>query len=185
MRLHISMKSKGLDLIHQFKDEKVEELRRKAEIFMERLGEIGLNAARIGYETAPYAGTKDTGEVVSMTFERDKLRVYIVAGGKSILFIEFGTGVLNPDSNEARRDLVGPGVVGHGEYGLGVADNPFGWWYTGEMPSNPPTGTTVAYNHKNTIHTYGQAGNPFMYNARKEMIENIERVAREVFGNDR
>jgi hypothetical protein len=53
------------------------------------------------------------------------------------------------------------------------------------MPSNPPTGTTVAYNHKNTIHTYGQAGNPFMYNARKEMIENIERVAREVFGNDR
>ena len=185
MRLHFSVKVKNLGKIKQFQVSTQKQLQEKIEIFLQRLGELGLQDARVAYEEAPYAGEKDTGEVVSMQFERDKLKLRVVAKGYSVLFIEFGTGVLNADSNEARRELTGDPLVGHGEYGLGLADNPFGWWFTGDMPSNPPEGTTKAYGRKNTIHTYGQAGNPFMYNARKKMIDSIQSIAREVFGNDR
>lgn len=185
MRLKFSVNVKNIGEIRQFQVHMTKRLQEKIEIFLQRLGELGLQDARVAYEVAPYAGEKDTGEVVQMQFERDKLKLRIVATGRSILFIEFGTGVLNADSNEARRELNGDHLVGHGEYGYGLADNPFGWWYIGDMPSNPPTGTTRAYNRKNTIHTLGQAGNPFMYNARKKMIDSIESIAREVFGNDR
>ena len=153
-------------------------MQEKADEFIHRLAEIGVQVARTEYAEAPYAGDNDV--VVNFTDEGQG-QITITASGKATLFIEFGTGVLNPEDWQARSELVSGDVALHGEYGRGNAKSPFGWIYMGDMPANPPAGTNPSYIKKGFIHTYGEAPHAAMYHARKEMIENIERIAREVF----
>lgn len=170
---------KGLDKLADRTDELRKKIELKCDEFAERLGALGVRIASMYYDQAPYAGTNDV--TVHLEPGSKTGTVEIVAEGEAVLFIEFGTGVMNADSGEARRELVSGDVVRHGEYGLGLANDPFGWWYTGDMPSNPPTGTTKAYGKSHTIHTYGQAAFPAMYMTRRDLIDNIESIAREVF----
>ena len=153
-------------------------MKERADEFIHRLAEIGVQVARTEYAEAPYAGDNDV--VVDYTDEGQG-HITIVASGKATLFIEFGTGVLNPEDWNARGALVDGDIALHGEYGKGNAKSPFGWIYKGEMPENPPAGTNPSYIKEGFIHTYGEAPHAAMYHARKEMIESIERLAREVF----
>ena len=170
----------GLDELAERMDELKQKIELKCDEFAERLGALGVRIASMYYQQAEYAGTNDV--TVHLEPGSKTGTVEIVAEGQAVLFIEFGTGVLNADAWEARAELINGGdIVEHGQYGRGNADSPFGWIYKGDMPSNPPAGTNPSYLKEGFIHTYGQPAYPAMYMTRRDLIDNIERIAREVF----
>lgn len=156
----------------------------KCEVLIRRLAEIGVKVAQARFDEAPYAG--DDREVkVYIDDSGAKGTLRIIADGNAALFIEFGTGVLNPEDWNARSELVdSDGVVLHGQYGLHRADSPLGWIYPGEMPENPPALTEPSYLKPGWIHTYGEPPHPAMYMGLREMVDKVESVAKEVFGFD-
>ena len=158
-------------------------LNAKADELVRRLAEIGVEVARSEYQSAPYAGTNDVD--VDWNQENGRGTATIRATGNAVLFIEFGTGILNPEDWNARGALSNSeGVVLHGQYDQKKGNSVFGWTYIGDMPENPPVGTNPSYKSSNAIHTYGEAPHPAMYHARKEIIEKVQEIAKEVFSND-
>lgn len=91
----------------------------------------------------------------------DKHR-FVTIEGKSVLFVEFGTGITKADSPEARSILIAGDVVGHGEYGLGNGANPNGWYLNGEK-------------------TMGMDAQTPIYRARKEVSEEMHNVLKDTF----
>lgn len=147
--------------------------RRKVEIFMEELAQIGVQSATIRFSEAEYDGDNDV--VVKNPVWIDDNTLQITAEGASILFIEFGTGVYNPVQHPRARDL---GMI-RGEYGLGRGKNR-AWVYLG----TPGTSGVVIGQNKNgddRILTKGNNANMCMYLASADMRDQIARVAERVF----
>lgn len=132
----------------------------KEQEFVRRLAEIGLSVARTGFQLADYDGEKDV--VVSMN--QTGTQATIVASGQTVGFIEFGTGVRYPEWSGDDTDFTPPQ---HGTYGKGKGKNPHGWWFTANAGSSQ--------------HTYGNMPAEAMLTARDRMIEQVVRIAREVW----
>ena len=181
--VNVSISVQGLDKALKRIEEFKSGLQDKCQELAKRLGEIGVQVAQTHYKSAPYAGVNDV--EVWLDESGDKGTVTIIAGGEAVLFIEFGTGITMPDSMEARAELKSGGVVGHGQYGDKRGSSPKGWYYPIEkgVGENPPLGTEVSNKPgmEHLIHTYGNPAYPAMYLARKEIIENVQSIAREVF----
>ena len=180
IKLEVHGIQEALNRIEDFE----KDLQSKCNELTKRLAEIGVRIANIHYETAPYAGNKDF--KVEMQPNGDG-SITIVASGTSVLFIEFGTGIINPyDAPEARALLTdgGASIDALGQYGEKRGSSQSGWFYPAEngLGSPAPSLTEYSYKYPNLIHTYGSNATPAMYRARKNMIENIEKVAKEVFG---
>lgn len=139
----------------------------RLERLLERLATIGATEARIRFTRAMYAGDND----VEVTVEPVSKSCYqIVASGKAVLFIEFGTGVSNPEHPQS-----GEFGFSHGTYGQGKGMNPNGWVYVGEQGN---AGQTLREG------VYRTRGNPparAMYDSAKEIQGEVLRIAREVF----
>lgn len=163
------------DAIKKFK----EQLPQRIQELVNRLGQLGYQYADAQYSFAPDAGVND----VRVTVQPDgKCRVAIVAGGTATMFIEFGTGIKQADSPEARAELkTADGLVGHGQYGMGRGSGQKGWAYYGNDEGNLPKGTHPMRNHPGLMWTVGQPANPVMYRTRREIENEIEDVVREVF----
>lgn len=129
--------------------------------FVRRLAEIGVSVASAGFATADYDGVNDV--VVSM--EKTATGYTVVASGKAVGFIEFGTGVRYPEWDGADVEYTPPP---HGSYGKGQGKNPYGWWFKGSDGA-------VAR------HTYGNQPAEAMLTARNQMIERVTTIAREVW----
>ena len=129
--------------------------------FIRRLAEIGVRVAQSGFATADYDGINDV--VVSMV--QTKNRCSVIASGKTVGFIEFGTGVKYPEWDDTDMDYTPPA---HGTYGKGLGKNPNGWWFRQSDGAR-------------AIHTYGNQPAEAMRTARDEMVENVTRIAREVW----
>lgn len=141
----------------------------KTDILMKRLAEIGLNEAQIKFANAVYAGDNDVKVTASST---DKGFV-ITAKGKAVCFIEFGAGVFyNP--SEPYPISRPQGIVGIGEYGKGNGKRK-GWVYDGEAGN----GGKVLENGK--VFTRGNPAYMPMWNARKEILLSVDKIAKEVF----
>ena len=136
------------------------------------LGREGVEIARMGFETAVYDGTNDV--QVEMQ-EKGDYTVAVVATGEAVLFIEFGTGVTYPDTHPEAGQL----GMARGGYGLGQGSNIWGWTYDGD----PGTNGMVIYTGfaKGRVHTFGNPANMSMYNAKSELEEKLESIARRVF----
>ena len=132
----------------------------KEQEFVKRLAEIGLSVARTGYQVADYDGEKDV--VVSMN--QAGTQATIVASGQTVGFVEFGTGLKYPEWSGNNVDFTPPP---HGSYGKGKGKNPHGWWFTAGAGASQ--------------HTYGNMPAEAMLTARDRMIEQVTRIAREVF----
>ncbi len=160
----------------------------KVERFLREVAEVGLQTASAEYAAAYDAGEKDVDPVrVDDTRIKDGI-ISLVAEGYSVLFVEFGTGVLNPDAPDARGQLKSSTeLYSHGQYGQGRGNNPIGWYYKGTLHSQVPPDTAYPYDsrlaNKGLIHTYGQAAQPFMYHAKKRMEEEAPRIFQEVFNS--
>ena len=129
--------------------------------FARRLAEIGVRVASAGFSAADYDGVND----VTVSLVQTKNGAMVVASGETVGFIEFGTGVKNPEWDNAGMEYTPPK---HGTYGKGKGKNPNGWYFT-QSPG------------ARAIHTYGNHPAEAMRTARDEMIEQAIRIAREVW----
>lgn len=137
------------------------EFKQKEAEFVRRLAEIGVSVARAGFAMADYDGTKD----VVVSLEKTKDGMAVVASGETVGFIEFGTGVRNPEWDNTGMSYTPPK---HGTYGKGKGKNPHGWYFT------PMAGVKA-------VHTYGNVPAEAMRTARDRMIEQAIQIAREVW----
>ena len=142
-------------------------LQDKCEEFAYRLCEIGLQKAE-----SILIQHRDTGQTIgSLRIENNSegkiVNMSVVVESDAILFLEFGSGIKNSGTENPKASELG---YGPGTYpGKGHWDDPNGWWY--------PVGDDEY------AHTYGIEAAMPMYNASREMIENVGRIAKEVFGS--
>ncbi len=133
----------------------------KEEEFVRRLAEIGVSVASEIFATADYDGVNDV--TVRLEFNGD--RAAVIAEGEAVGFIEFGTGIRNPEWNNSGMDYTPPA---HGTYGKGHGARPKGWFYY------PNEGAAAR-------HTYGNPPAEAMRTARDTILEQITAIAREVW----
>ena len=129
--------------------------------FLRRLTEIGVSVASAGFSMADYDGVND----VVVSLEKTVSGYRVVASGKTVGFIEFGTGVRYPEWSGSDTDYTPPP---HGSYGKGQGKNSWGWWFKGSDGAS-------------ARHTYGNPPAEAMLTARDRMIEQITAIAREVW----
>lgn len=145
-------------------------LEQKVQDVVAKLADMGVNIATQLYQTSIYAGANDTHvrreRVDTATFE-------VIAEGQSVMFIEFGTGILNPDDHPEKPAGLSP----HGQYGMGKASDPRGWVYYGVTGNAPDT----RYIRPGVVKTKGNVANKSLYNARKELETKVIDVVKEVF----
>jgi hypothetical protein len=144
----------------------------KEQIFIKRLAEIGVSVATSLYEIADYDGDKDVVvEIVNISDTKKAVK----ASGKTVGFIEFGTGVKYPEWDSSGMQYTPPE---HGTYGKGHGANPKGWWFNGGGgyydPAKDKSGNLAT-------HTYGNPPAEAMLTARNTMIEQVVQIAREVW----
>ena len=134
----------------------------KEELFVKRLAEIGVSVATTGFAVADYDGDKGN---IQVTLEQNGTSVAVIASGEKVGFIEFGTGVKNPEWDNSGMDYTPPK---HGTYGKGQGANPHGWYFTQHPGAK-------------ARHTYGNQPAEAMRTARDVMIEKVTQIAREVW----
>lgn len=135
-------------------DEYYADLIEKANTVCERLATIGAVRASLDFSRAIYNGTND----VEVTVEPIDNGYAIHARGNAVLFIEFGSGS-SYGYGHPEPEGYGPGTYP----GKGHWDDPNGWWYG---------------NHE---HSYGNPPAQAMYNAKREIQAEVQRIADEVF----
>lgn len=131
------------------------DLEQKARTICERLATIGAVRASLDFSRAIYSGPND----VAVSVEPTSNGYAIHARGNAVLFIEFGSGATYGYGHPE------PGEYGPGTYNMDSPNwrNPKGWWYGDSQ------------------HTYGNPPAQAMYNAKQEILNMVEQVAREVF----
>lgn len=136
------------------------DFKEKEREFQRKLGEIGIQVARTGFALADYDGTNDV-TVELIPYDRG---YSVVAKGKTVGFIEFGTGVRYPNYDSSGIPYTPPP---RGSYGKGHGKNPKGWYFA------PHPGAVQ--------HTYGNPPAEAMLEARNTMIERVVQIALEVW----
>ena len=147
---------KAIEQVKQYK----QDFLAKEKLFVKRLAEIGVSVASTGFATADYDGIKD----VQVTMTQSGTEATVTAFGETVGFIEFGTGVRNPEWNNSGMEYTPPK---HGTYGKGRGANPKGWYFS--------QGQGAAQ------HTYGNQPAEAMRTARDVMVERVIQIAREVW----
>jgi hypothetical protein len=135
----------------------------KEKEFVRRLGELGVSVAGVGFATADYDGVND----VVVKLEQRGAHVTVIASGTTVGFIEFGTGIRNPEWDNSGMEYTPPK---HGTYGKGHGKRSHGWFFK-------PNGSEGAAQH-----TYGNIPAEAMRTARDVMVERVAQIAREVWG---
>lgn len=135
-------------------DEYFADLIEKANTVCERLATIGAVRASLDFSRAIYNGTND----VSVSVEPIENGYAIHARGNAVLFIEFGSGA-SYGYGHPEPEGYGPGTYP----GKGHWNDPNGWWYG---------------NHQ---HSYGNPPAQAMYNAKRDIQAEVQRIADEVF----
>lgn len=123
----------------------------------ERLAFLGAVEAKITFTQAIYNGVKD----VTVDIEDSGNTAVIYAKGKSVAFIEFGSGAKYGDGHPMNGELgTGPGTYPEGK---GHWDDPEGWYFAHGQ------------------HTFGNPPAMAMIRSRDEMAARLTAVVREVF----
>ena len=145
-------------------------LLKKEQQLLEGLAMLGVKEASVRFTTAMYDGVNDS----HVTLKKVANGYAIIAEGKAVAFIEFGTGVYH-NTGEPYPNPRPDGIVGIGEYGQGKGKRK-AWFYEGEAGSNgeiQPSGV---------VKTRGNPAAMPMWYASEEMRNSILKLAREVFG---
>ena len=153
-------------------------LNRKARALAFRLSWLGLEVAKIRFANAQYAGSND---VKCHINQKDKTCT-IVAEGKAVAFIEFGTGVTHQGWGAA--GTVGPlplpdNIGEHGTYGKENGKHKR-WYYYGES-GNAGTPVKEVDGKGQLNYTSGNDAAMAMWGAVEEMASQVEATWREVW----
>lgn len=138
---------------------------------LREMAEMGCQVAQVNFGKAMYDGTND---VTCHIETRSDTLVAVVATGEATLFIEFGTGILWPDTHPENQ-------FARGEYGYGLGKMAGGWYYDGDPGTD---GEVIASGkHAGKVHTYGNPANACLYLSVRELEREFESIARRVFAN--
>ena len=173
MKIKVRLSDAGLrDAERQIQEYKAT-LNRKARALAFRLSWLGLEVAKIRFENAEYAGSND---VKCHINQKDKTCT-IVAEGKSVAFIEFGTGI----HHNGYGGYLPPGVGAHGSYGQGKGVGRR-WYYYGD-PGNAGTYVDTVPGKGQLNYTDGNEPAMAMWGAVEEMASQVEATWREVWNS--
>lgn len=145
-------------------------------VFLTRLAKVGIDVAKVKFATTYYDG--DTSDLIVSDRPHfvSPTEMLVKASGSSILFIEFGSGIYFSQPYPIEKPK---GILGIGEYGKGLGNNDY-WFFTKESGKSG----TVSMTNPNAIITHGNQPAKAMYFACREMQDNIEKIASEVFSYD-
>lgn len=145
------------------------ELISKNEVFVRRLAELGIPIIDQNIAVAQGDSDKNYNTYIKINSFGSYSEARIVVEGSDLLFIEFGSGVHYNGSAGTSPHPKGE-KFGYtiGSYGKGQGKNDFWFYYadTGEVVMSRGTESTMP-----------------VYKASVEIIQNIRRIAREVFGS--
>lgn len=175
MKIKVRLSDAGLrDAERQIQEYKTT-LNQKAKEFARALAQKGIDVATVRFANAQYAGDND------VTVERDPVQTpngfAIVAHGKAVAFIEFGTGV----SHSAYGGELPDGVGEHGTYGKGNGQHKR-WYYYGES-GNAGTPVKQVDGKGQLNYTSGNDAAMAMWGAVEEMASQVEATWREVWNS--
>ena len=175
MKIKVRLSDAGLrDAERQIQEYKTT-LNQKAQEFARALAQKGIDVATVKFANAQYAGDND------VTVERDPVQTpngfAIVAHGKAVAFIEFGTGV----SHSAYGGELPAGVGEHGTYGKGNGQHKR-WYYYGES-GNAGTPVKQVDGKGQLNYTSGNEPAMAMWGAVEEMASQVEATWREVWNS--
>ena len=161
----------GIERLQRSVEEYQRWLKDRSEKLLDRLAEEGYQIASAKFAQAVYDGTND----VSVSIENRVANARaIVAVGSSVLFIEFGTGIVYPDDHPEADDL----GMKRGEYGKGHGKQT-SWGYYGEPGTNGEL--REKKNGSVVVITHGNPANMAMYETVKELEMHLRDLAKEVF----
>lgn len=173
MKIKVRLSDAGLrDAERQIQEYKTT-LNKKAQKFAKALADKGLDVAKIRFANAEYAGSND----VSCRVEQNGNTCTIIAEGKSVAFIEFGTGI----HHNGYGGELPPGVGAHGSYGKGQGAKRR-WYYYGD-PGNAGTPVKQVDGKGQLNYTDGNEPAMAMWGAVEEMASQVEATWREVWSS--
>lgn len=173
MKIKVRLSDAGLrDAERQIQEYKAA-LNRKAQEFAKALADKGLDVAKVRFANAQYAGSND----VSCHVEQNGAACSIIAEGKSVAFIEFGTGVMHSVYGGELPDGVGE----HGTYGKENGKHKR-WYYYGES-GNAGTPVKEVDGKGQLNYTSGNDAAMAMWGAVEEMASQVEATWREVWNS--
>lgn len=175
MKIKVRLSDAGLrDAERQIQEYKTT-LNKKAQEFAKALAQKGIDVATVRFANAHYAGDND------VTVEHDPVQTpngfTIVAHGKAVAFIEFGTGVMHSAYGGELPDGVGE----HGTYGKGNGQHKR-WYYYGES-GNASTPVKEVDGKGQLNYTSGNEPAMAMWGAVEEMASQVEATWREVWNS--
>lgn len=168
-RIRISLSEKSIrnaiNEIEVYKRQFVE----RNEVFVRRLAELGIPVIDQNIAAAQGDSDKSHNTYIKISSFGSYSEAKLVVEGKSILFIEFGAGIRYNGSSGTSPHPKGE-EFGYtiGSYGKGQGSKDF-WFYYAD------TGESVM--------SHGTEATMPVFRASQEIIQNIRRIAREVFGN--
>ena len=173
MKIKVRLSDAGLrDAECQIQEYKAT-LNKKAQEFAKALADKGLDVAKVRFANAQYAGSND----VSCHVEQNGAACSIIAEGKSVAFIEFGTGVMHSAYGGELPDGVGE----HGTYGKENGKHKR-WYYYGES-GNAGTPVKEVDGKGQLNYTSGNDAAMAMWGAVEEMASQVEATWREVWSS--
>ena len=173
MKIKVRLSDVGLRDAERQIQEYNTNLNKKAQKFAKALADKGLDVAKVRFANAEYAGSND----VSCRVERNGNTCTIVAEGKSVAFIEFGTGA----HHNGYGGELPPGVAAHGSYGKGQGANRR-WYYYGES-GNAGTPVKQVDGKGQLNYTSGNDAAMAMWGAVEEMASQVDATWREVWNS--
>lgn len=169
--INVPLSGRGIErLIREIENWK-NRLQEQTAVFLDRVAQEGLEIASVKFERAVYDGTNDVS--VAVESRGNNVRA-VVATGRAVLFVEFGTGVTYSDNHPEAGKL----SMKRGEYGQGHGKQQ-SWGYYGEPGTNG-----LLKEKKNggfVVITHGNPANMPMYETVKELQDRLTEIAREVF----
>lgn len=173
MKIKVRLSDAGLrDAERQIQEYKAT-LNKNAQEFAKALADKGLDVAKVRFANAEYAGSNN----VSCRVEQNGNTCTIIAEGKAVAFIEFGTGV----SHSAYGGELPAGVGEHGTYGKGNGQHKR-WYYYGES-GNAGTPVKQVDGKGQLNYTSGNEPAMAMWGAVEEMASQVETTWREVWNS--
>lgn len=175
MKIKVRLSDAGLrDAERQIQEYKTT-LNKKAQELAMVLAKKGIDVAAVRFANAQYAGDND------VTVEHDPVQTSngfaIVAHGKAVAFIEFGTGVMHSAYGGELPDGVGE----HGTYGKENGKHKR-WYYYGES-GNAGTPVKEVDGKGQLNYTSGNDAAMAMWGAVEEMASQVEATWREVWSS--
>jgi len=167
-KISISLSQKSIENaikeLNQYKDN----LQRKNEEFVRRLAELGIPVINQNILAALGDSDKNHNVYIKLYGIESVSQATLVCEGKDILFIEFGAGVHYNGASGSSPNPKGK-EFGYtiGSYGKGQGNNDF-WFYYADSGES--------------VMSHGTEATMPVYKASIEIIQNIRKVAKEVFG---